>query len=64
VIGLPDDDLGNAPDAIVAISSEVDADELAAQLRARLASDKPPPIARTGGGPPCATTPVRRAGRH
>jgi len=42
VIGLPDDDLGNAPDAIVAISSEVDADELAAQLRARLASDKPP----------------------
>jgi bile acid-coenzyme A ligase len=24
VIGLPDDDLGNAPDAIVAISSEVD----------------------------------------
>jgi len=48
VIGLPDDDLGNAPDAIVAISSEVDADELAAQLRARLASDKPPPDRSNG----------------
>jgi acyl-CoA synthetase (AMP-forming)/AMP-acid ligase II len=52
VIGLPDDDLGNAPDAIVAISSEVDADELAAQLRARLASDKPPRSLEREVGPP------------
>ena len=42
VIGLPDDDLGNRIHAIVQARSEIDADELAAHLAARLVSYKRP----------------------
>ncbi|HEY1990472.1 MAG TPA: AMP-binding protein [Acidimicrobiales bacterium] len=42
VIGLPDDDLGNVPHAIVALSSPVDDEELDAYLRDRLVSYKRP----------------------
>ncbi|HEV3266553.1 MAG TPA: AMP-binding protein [Acidimicrobiales bacterium] len=42
VIGLPDDDLGNVPHAIVTLSSPVDDADLDAYLRERLASYKRP----------------------
>jgi bile acid-coenzyme A ligase len=51
VVGLPDDDLGNRPHAIVALSSPVDDDELIAYLRARLASYKLPRTFERVAGP-------------
>jgi bile acid-coenzyme A ligase len=51
VVGLPDDDLGNLPHAIVALSSPVDDDELIAYLRARLASYKLPRTFERVAGP-------------
>src|ERR1700731_4641202 len=44
VIGLPDEDLGNAPHAIVELAEPVGDDELLAHLRDRLA---PPKVPRT-----------------
>jgi bile acid-coenzyme A ligase len=51
VVGLPDDDLGNVPHAIVALSSPVDDDELDAYLRARLVSYKVPRTFERVAGP-------------
>lgn len=51
VVGLPDDDLGNVPHAIVALSSPVDDDELAAYLRDRLVSYKLPRSFERVAGP-------------
>jgi bile acid-coenzyme A ligase len=53
VIGLPDDDLGSIPHAIVELSEPVSQEDLMAHLRQRLAPHKLPRVIET------ATTPLR-----
>ena len=53
VIGLPDDDLGNIPYAIVELSEPVSDEDLMAHMRQRLAPHKLPRVIER------ATTPLR-----
>jgi len=51
VIGLPDDDLGNIPYAIVELSGPVSDQDLTAHLRQRLAPYKLPRVIERVTGP-------------